>query len=156
MPKLVDATTIKGIATPYSNIDIEYFDTNIEYWQFKYLKPLLTDDLYNDMLANAGSFPAEQQTLIDDFIQYAMAYGVAFLTLKKDIMVQMSNQGSMVNRTDYSQANSNKMLLKEMKEREFKYLYELGCYLIDNKDTYTDFDFENSCLGTDFRDFVIL
>jgi hypothetical protein len=158
MAKIIDAITAKGIASPYGNIDEAYFDDNIEYWQEFILKPVLTEAVYNDLIAEVTTPPisAKYQTLIDNYIQYALSYGVAFLTLKKDVMKQFSNQGVMINRTDNSQAESNKMVLKEYKEREFNYLYELGCYIIDNREDYPLLDYTKVCLYPDFRTFVTI
>jgi hypothetical protein len=158
MAKIITGADAKAIATPYSNIDVEYFDDNIEYWQEYRLKPVLTKTLYDDLISNIGSFPAIQQTLVDDYIQYALSYGVAMLTIKKDVISQLTNQGVMNNRTDYSNNSASRvqMMLKEYSEREYNYLYDLGVYLLDNKATYTDFDWENACLSLNMREFLTL
>jgi len=157
MTKILTATQVKAIATVNVNFDPAYFDKSIEYWQDAILKKLLTPDLYADFIANIGSLSAEYQTLLDDYIQYALAYGVTFLAIKKDNFGQLDNKGVMQNRGDYSATTSSvAMQLKEYKEREFHYLYELGCYLLTNKVDYPLFDYEETYLGTDFRDFTIV
>jgi hypothetical protein len=158
MASIITGAAAKEIATPYSNIDVEYFNENIEYWQEYRLKPVLTKDLYDDLISNIGSFPAIQQTLVDTYIQYALSFGVAYLTIKKDVISQLTNQGVMNNRTDYSNNSPARvqMMLKEFAEREYTYLYDLGVYLLDNKADYTDFDWENTCLSLNMRDFLTL
>lgn len=158
MSAIMTAAAIKNIATPFSNIDEAYFTDQILYWQEYRLKPLLTKDLYDDFIANIGSWPAIQQTLFDDYIQYAMAYGVTYLAIKKDIITQLSNQGMMNNRTDFSNGSDSRvqMSLKEFAERELQYLQSLGEYLIDNRTTYTDFDWENAVLSLNLRSFLTL
>ncbi len=158
MAKILTGAEAKEIATPYSNIDVAYFDDNIEYWQLNRLKPVMTEDLYDDFIANLGSLPAIYQTLYDDYIRYALSYGVAFISMKKDIITQLTNQGLMNNRTDFSDSSSSRMqmALKEFNEREYNYLYDLGIYLLNNRATYTDFDYENSCLELNMREFLTL
>lgn len=157
MTKILTATQIKSIATVNVNFDPAFFDKSIEYWQESVLRCLLTDDLYDDFIANIGALSAEYQTLLDNYIQYALSYGVAFLAIKKDNFGQLDNKGVMSNRGDYSSATTSvAMQLKEYKEREFMYLQRLGIYLIDNRLTYPLFDYENTYLGTDFRDFTIV
>jgi len=157
MTKILTATQIKSIATVNNNFDPAFFDKSIEYWQTTILKKLLTADLYDDFIANVGALPAIYQTLLDDYIQFALSYGVAFLAIKKDNFSQLNNRGVTANRGDYSNPTTSvAMQLKEYKEREYSYLYDLGCYLIENRATYPLFDYENTYLGTDFRDFTIV
>ena len=57
-----------------------------------------------------------------------MAYGVTYLAMKKDIVTQLTNQGTMGNRTDYSESIRNSTVLKEFKESE-KAMFNLIAYV---------------------------
>ena len=158
MAQIQTAQQLKEIATPYSNIDVEYFENNIEFWQYETLQKVLTTALYDEILlqVDTATITPANQLLIDKYIKFAEAFGVSFLTMKKDVITQLSNQGVMANRTDFSNSEKSKMVLKEYKEREFIYLKDLGCFLLENKVDYPLFDYENTFLAVDFRDFVIL
>ena len=158
MTQIKTPEQLRDLATPYSNVDLLYYENNIEFWQYDTLKPLLTTALYNELIlqVSTSTLTTANEVLIDAFIQYAEAFGVSFLAMKKDIITQLSNQGTMTNRTDFSNSEKSKMVLKEYKEREFIYLKDLGCFLLENKVDYPLFDYENTFLAVDFRDFVIL
>ena len=85
MTKILTATQIKSIATVNNNFDPAFFDKSIEYWQTTTLKKLLTADLYDDFIANVGALPAEYQTLLDDYIQFALSYGGVFSNQKRQL-----------------------------------------------------------------------
>jgi hypothetical protein len=158
MTQILTPQQIVDEATAFTNLDLLYFESNINHWQETILKYLLTDALYVEFLGEAltGVYSANNQILFDSYIKFGMSYGVAYLAMKKDIVTQLTNQGTMGNRTDYSNSERNSTVLKEFKEREFEYLQKLGCYLLENKVNYPLFDYEKTYLGVDFRDTIIL
>jgi hypothetical protein len=158
MAQILTSQQILNESTAFTNIDLLYFESNINHWQETVLKSLLTDTLYAEFITEttAGTYSAANQILFDNYIKYAMPYGVAYLAMKKDITTQLTNQGVMGNRTDYANSERNSTVLKEFKEREFEYLKALGVYLLDNKATYPLFIYKKTYLGVDFRDTIIL
>jgi len=156
MAKILTASQIKDIAVVDPNFDIGYLDKIIEYTQLIDLKPILTVDLYNDFIDNLGSLPVNYQYLLDNYIQYLLSYATLFNAIKKDVALQVSNQGVMTNRTDFSDSNkdyaTNKQLLT-LADMCYTYQYDLGCYLIDNKTDYPLFDIDKITVDLKFNCF---
>jgi len=159
MATVLTGTEIKAIVTPNVNLDPAYFEKNIENWERLVLCPVMTTDLFNAFKTNLENPPLTTrfQTLIDDYIQYAEAYGVTYDSIKKDLFSHLDNKGVMQNFGDKGSTTSSVAIqLKEYQEKTWQYLYQLGCYLIDNISDYPEIDLEDPAktpqLGTPFRD----
>ena len=164
MTKLLTGAQIKAIVTPQRSIDVAYFDNNTEWAQEYDLKPVLTEALFDDFLALYAVdplFPTNPtyKTMYDKYIQYVVAYGCAFYSLKKDIRTKTDNQGQMQNSTAHSSSAASveaKGVLMQYKERNYYYLECLATFLFNNQSN-TDlalFVEEDAVLCPEFRDFL--
>lgn len=157
MDKILTNDEIREIVTPDISFDVTYYETNVEDAQKRYLLPIMGAAFYNDFISNLGSLPANYQTLFNDYIQYIVAFGTAILTVKKDLSPQTSNQGVMVNRTEWSaQGDEGKIKgqLMQLDQRLFDYRYDLVCYLVENEATYPLWDIDTASFTLELRDYI--
>jgi hypothetical protein len=160
MSNLVTSTQIKDVVSPVVAFDPSFFDTSISYIEEFVIKCVLTDALYADMVAKIALLPGiplstEDQALYDKIIP-AESYAVAFASYEKDLITKTNNQGMMENRTDYSGSDKTidkKVVLKEVKQREYDYMKALGDFLIANATDYPLFDAESIYYSPNFRRF---
>ena len=57
MAQILTPQQIIDEATAFTNLDLLYFESNINHWQETILKRLLTTDLYAEFLGEAGTPP---------------------------------------------------------------------------------------------------
>jgi len=84
-------------------------DFVIEVAQERYIKPVLTKDLYDEIITQiqpAGTVTALNQVLID-LIEPALAFFVKAEALP-DIMAQLTTKGLMINNTEFSASATDK------------------------------------------------
>lgn len=163
MSNLVTSTQIKEVVSPVVAFDPSFFDTSIDYIEEFVIKCVLTDALYDDMVAKIALLPgtplsAEDQALFDKILP-AESYAVAYASYEKDLITKTNNQGMMENRTDYSGSDKTidkKVVLKEVKQREYDYMKALGDFLIANATDYPLFDAESIYYSPNFRRFFPL
>jgi hypothetical protein len=151
---LLTATQIKAIVSIETALDPSFFTLNIDYAQEKYLKPLLTADLYDAYVLTPLDYPD-----LTPLINEALAYLVAFISYEKDLERNISNQGVMENNTQYSKSATESAVtrvLAKIKQREFDAMERLGCFLIDNYLDYPLFDKELIYYNPNFNRFFIL
>ena len=151
---LLTASQIKAIVSIEAALDPSFFSLNIDYAQEKYLKPILTPDLYDAYILSPVTYPA-----LTPLINEALAYLVAFISYERDLERNISNQGVMENNTQYSKSateTSTTRVLAKIKQREFDAMERLGCFLIDNELTYPLFDKELIYYNPNFNRFFIL
>jgi hypothetical protein len=135
---LLTASQIREKVNPDVSFDTAYFDLNIDYVEESIIKPILTPDLYDDVVAN----PNDYDVLLP-MVEDALAFAVAFVSYEKDLERQTVNQGIMENSTQYTKSADNAATLRtlsKIKDREYYYCAKLGQHLIDNKDNYDLFD----------------
>jgi hypothetical protein len=158
MSNLVTSEQIKAVVSPVVAFDPSFFDTSISYIEEFVIKCVLTDALYNDMVAKIALLPgtplsAEDQALFDKILpaeSYAVAYAsyesyaVAYASYEKDLITKTHNQGMMLNNTEYSNTDKStdhnthkKRVLSIVKQREYDYMKALGDFLIANKGNMT-------------------
>jgi hypothetical protein len=160
MSNLVTSEQIKAVVSPVVAFDPSFFDTSISYIEEFVIKCVLTDALYDDMVAKIALLPgtplsAEDQALFDKILP-AESYAVAYASYEKDLITKTHNQGMMENNTQYSKSDKTidkKVVLKEVKQREYDYMKALGDFLIANATDYPLFDAESIYYSPNFRRF---
>jgi hypothetical protein len=151
MSNLITSTEVKTIVSPVKALDPAFYDKSIEYIQDSLLKPILTDDLYDAVVADPDDF-----TTLMPYIKNFLAYAIAFEAYQKDLERQINNQGIQENNTQFSKTSNDgaaTRVLARYKEREFYYGEKLGHFLIDNADDYPDFDIEQIFYQPNLRRF---
>ena len=160
MSNLVTSEQIKAVVSPVVAFDPSFFDTSISYIEEFVIKCVLTDALYDDMVAKIALLPgtplsAEDQALFDKILP-AESYAVAYASYEKDLITKTHNQGMMENNTQYSKSDKTidkKVVLKEVKQREYDYMKALGDFLIANATDYPLFDADSIYYSPNFRRF---
>jgi len=160
MSNLITSEQIKAVVSPVVAFDPSFFDTSISYIEEFVIKCVLTDALYDDMVAKIALLPgtplsAEDQALFDKILP-AESYAVAYASYEKDLITKTHNQGMMENNTQYSKSDKTidkKVVLKEVKQREYDYMKALGDFLIANATDYPLFDAESIYYSPNFRRF---
>jgi hypothetical protein len=154
MTKLITSEELLQIVTIDQAIDPFWFDREILYCQEIYLKNLLTEELYYEILQefDDDDLSPENELIYNRYIKLIVAYGTAFRSIVGNIQTQASNQGVEVNRTEYS----NSIDAKERKqafflyEKCFHYQKELGHFLLRNTADYPNFDITKIELKPEF------
>ena len=160
MSNLVTSEQIKAVVSPVVAFDPSFFDTSISYIEEFVIKCVLTGALYDDMVAKIALLPgtplsAEDQALFDKILP-AESYAVAYASYEKDLITKTHNQGMMENNTQYSKSDKTidkKVVLKEVKQREYDYMKALGDFLISNATDYPLFDADSIYYSPNFRRF---
>ena len=160
MSNLITSEQIKAVVSPVVAFDPSFFDTSISYIEEFVIKCVLTDALYDDMVAKIALLPgtplsAEDQALFDKILP-AESYAVAYASYEKDLITKTHNQGMMENNTQYSKSDKTidkKVVLKEVKQREYDYMKALGDFLIANATDYPLFDADSIYYSPNFRRF---
>jgi hypothetical protein len=160
MSNLVTSEQIKAVVSTVVAFDPSFFDTSISYIEEFVIKCVLTDALYDDMVAKIALLPgtplsAEDQALFDKILP-AESYAVAYASYEKDLITKTHNQGMMENNTQYSKSDKTidkKVVLKEVKQREYDYMKALGDFLIANATDYPLFDADSIYYSPNFRRF---
>jgi len=130
-------TEVKSAAYTRLVDDIQFKDSDIEIAEFKYIRPILTENLYNYVVANNGSYT----TLIDTYIKPCLAYYVKYITLE-GFFTELSDRGinhlqGQNQQTVSSQARSDykaETLLKARTLEEKLTDYIQGLYYAGNTD----------------------
>ena len=167
MSNLVTSEQIKAVVSPVVAFDPSFFDTSISYIEEFVIKCVLTDALYDDMVAKIALLPgtplsAEDQALFDKILP-AESYAVAYASYEKDLITKTHNQGMMLNNTEYSNTDKStdhsthkKRVLSIVKQREYDYMKALGDFLIANATDYPLFDADSIYYSPNFRRFFPL
>jgi hypothetical protein len=101
--KIITAVQVKSLAVFDLGFDESYFTNYILTTQRKYIKPVLGDDLYDQILTeiDATTISADNAILLDSFINIMLAHYVVYVCYSK-VHIQLTNQGSMLNDTEFS------------------------------------------------------
>lgn len=110
MAQLISPDKIRSIAFTNKNVSDRFLkDTLIEIAQEEHIRPVLTDDLYDDIVTknDAGPLTGKNKTLLEDFIQPALAFYVKFEVLP-EMNMQTANKGTRQLGDERSSASSSK------------------------------------------------
>jgi hypothetical protein len=105
-------TAAQVISTAFTNSSFDEYMIKaqlIRSAEVQYIRPALGDELYALIVAEhtAGVYTLNNETLLEDYIQPALAYYVKLLVLP-DLNVNTGSQGLMVNGSEFStQATSS-------------------------------------------------
>lgn len=99
-------TAAQVISTAFTNASFDDYLIRpqiIRSAEVQYIRPALGDELYALVVAEheAGVYTLENQTLVEDYIQPALAYYVKMLVLP-DLNINTGSQGLMVNGSEFS------------------------------------------------------
>lgn len=137
---LITQTEVINTAFTNQNIsDNQIKDTFIEVAQLEHIRPALTDDLYDDVLANPTS---DANKALMPFIKKALAFYVKYEALP-DMHVEATKQGLQINTNEFGTAASDKGRA-DLRQTAFNhgqtYKDELTKFIEhdDNKATYED------------------
>ena len=104
MAKLINALEIIETALLNDTVDTSYFkDSYIEVCQEEYIRPVLTQDLYDAIVSQSAldTLTSVNSTLLEDYIKPALAFYVA-LDIVPHLSIKTTNQGLMVGSSETS------------------------------------------------------
>lgn len=137
MTKLVTAQEV--IDNVFTDNTVDSFiikDYFIEVAQEEHIRPLLTDDLYEYILA--GSLNAVHTTLLSDYIKPCLYFYVKFEVIT-DMALVMTNKGVMISDSDYGTAASGRDrsdLINKAKKMGDTLADKLIRYIDDNSSSF--------------------
>lgn len=100
-------------------------DSDIEAAQWEYIRPILTENLYNEVVSNTSTY----STLITSYIKPCLAYYVKSLVLN-DMFIDVSDRGiNLLGGTDAQPVSGN--LRSDLKEDTIKKAKILADKLLD-------------------------
>lgn len=85
---LMTITEVKSAAFTRTVDDIQFKDSDIEIAEFKYIRPVLTENLYNAVVADTSTY----STLITTYVKPCLAYYVKLITLE-GFYTELSDRG---------------------------------------------------------------
>lgn len=138
--ELISATDIKILTGVRGNLDPDLLEPHIERMQLRDLKPLLHEDLYEELITqnNASTLTDLNTTLIDVYIKPFLAFSV-FWERIPFIHFDLGNNGIQINNTNETEpATGNEVKqyqtdVEDLKNAQQQYLFR---YLEDNSDDY--------------------
>lgn len=94
---------VRDLAINDDDFDEAYFTNYILTTQRKYVRPTLGKDYYNELLTEieGGSLTPDNTIVVEQFLKPMLAHFVVYECYSR-VHVQTSNQGTMVNYTEYS------------------------------------------------------
>lgn len=110
MAQLISPDKIRSIAFTNNKISDRFFkDQFIEIAQEQHIRPVLTDDLYDDIVAknDADTLAGKDKILLEDFVQPALAFYVKWEVLP-EMNMQTANKGTRQLGDEVSSASSSK------------------------------------------------
>jgi len=135
MARLISPSEVKNKAINAKNFDVNLIlDSYILAAELDDIKPILGDDLYDDIIANQSNY-----TTLLVYIKNALAFYVLIKALPF-IYTHIVNRGVVVNYGDGEQVVTGEEksdILTALKRMAEAYLNELLRYLEDNGDNYT-------------------
>lgn len=99
---LMTISEVKTAAYTRKVDDNQFKDSDIEMAQFKYIRPILTENLYNAVVADTASYT----TLITSYIKPCLAYYVKYMTFES-FYSEISDRGINHLTGDNFQTSSN-------------------------------------------------
>lgn len=151
---LITSNDILENITIEQTIDPFFFEREILYCQEVYLKSVLTEELYYELLDayEDNDLSAELQLLYDRYVKFIVVYGTAYRSLVGNVKTQASNQGVEINRTEYSNSapSEDKRFVANLYVKCFHYQKELGRFLLKNQSLYPNFQASEIVLNPEF------
>lgn len=97
-------TEVKTMAVHKTSFDDSVIDDHIFLAQYRYLRPALGDDFYEEIEAQvaASSISADNTTLLNDYLKKALAHFVLYMCFYKHNF-QESSKGTRRELSDYSE-----------------------------------------------------
>ena len=141
MRKLITATEVVEQALVIDTIDLSFIkDSFIEISQEEHLRPILTQDFYDLLVAetNAQVFTGSNEILINDYIKPALAFFVVADVILL-IAMKINNKGVMVGDSETSNPASRQDRLDlntRYKEQGQTLLNKMQRYLESNKNLF--------------------
>ena len=138
---LITASQVITIAINDKNLQTAKIkDVIIDVAQEGYIRPVLGEDFYKEIVLQkeAGTLTADNTTLLEDYLQPALAFFVKFEAMP-DIMLQLTNMGIQLPDTHYSGAGTDKQrgLSRDTAKKH-------GTTLIDKMITYIEYEKEEN------------
>ena len=139
MAQLITATQVKDLAFTNDTADINVIkDSFIEIAQEEHIRPVLGNDLYDEIVAqnNSATLTAENTTLLDDYIVPALAFYSKF-ELLDDMSVNTTSKGLQILESDFSRAaNSDERgdMKNKAKKHADTYADKMTRFLNDSTD----------------------
>lgn len=101
--EIITDVQVASLAVNDVAFDEAYFTNYILTTQRKYIKPVLGEKFYNEILSQIAttSISPDNAVLLDSFINHMLAHYVVYVCYSK-VHIQMTNQGSMVNYSEFS------------------------------------------------------
>lgn len=135
---IINIEDIKKITSISNNIEVDMLEPFLFNSQEIYIRPLLGDAMYTAIIAEVGGTGNTYTSLIEDYIQYALAYATYFTYIpfghiklqKKGLVLQTSENSTSASMEEFS------MYTKRVESTMTFYLAKMKDYLDDNKITY--------------------
>ena len=108
---LITATQVINTSFTNTNTDADLIKAQlIRSAEIQYIRPALGDELYALLVAEhtAGVYTLENETLITDYVQPALAYYVKLLVLP-DLNINTTSQGLMSNNAEFANQATSSM-----------------------------------------------
>lgn len=105
--EIITVDEVKSATIPDTNFDTSLLSRYIFIAQSRYIKPVLGDDFYEEMVeqVDGSTLTADNTALLDDWIKPALAYFVTYLALPQ-IRNEITEKGIMNNSSETSDASS--------------------------------------------------
>ena len=106
--EFITINEVENLAINQSEFDPYIFTKYIITTQRKYVKPALGGDYYDELLTQVegSTLTADNETIIESFIKPMLAHYVVYECYNR-IHYQISNQGTMLNDTEFSRQGSS-------------------------------------------------
>lgn len=106
--ELITVAEVHTEVIPDVNFDTTLLTRYVFLAQTRYLKPLLGDDFYEELVSesNGATLTADNTAILDDWIKPMLAYFIMYLSLPQ-IRNEITEVGIMNNRSETSDASSN-------------------------------------------------
>ena len=127
-----------------SNFEHSRITPRIEEIQKRHLLPLLSKDLYDEIIGEIGSFSAANSTLVTTYIKPYLAYIILWEILP-DVHYKISNAGIVVNEGELERSAGRgefDLVRKLYRERADNLLEFMKTFLDDNTGTYPLWEIE--------------
>lgn len=138
---LITAQDVIDISLTNKNVNTFLIkDKFIEIAQHDHIRPLLTDDLYNEIIKQKtdSNLSADNNKLLTDFIKPALAFFVKYEILP-DLIMQISTKGARILNDEFSVSISDKQradFLTKIKDHANSLGNIMVDFIEDNKTKY--------------------
>lgn len=151
--KLITSDQIIELAFTNKNTDVDLInDAVINAAQFAYIKPILGEEFYDDLLDAVENSTEDDNELIllNDHLRPALAYYIKG-DIMPDLMANTTSAGIRVNSNDNSQPASDKQVTR-VQDAAYKFAARLKDKMVDYLDDNDDLFTLWTCADNDTRD----